>query len=120
MALVRWRSRRSSATLQDARDPCGSATAVAACDQPQIFHVLDAEMLPDAVEDRGCACRQLVARACVRARRRTLPCVRAWSFSRALMSTLAVTLGILGVLEYSSGHSGVTTGYSSSRAPSAL
>ena len=71
---------------QDARDPCGGATALAVCDQPQIFHVLDAEMLLDAVEDRGCAGRQLVARAGGRlpARRRILPCVCAWSFSHAL------------------------------------
>ena len=72
---------------QDARDPCGGATAVAACDQPQIFHMLDAEMLLDAVEDRGCACRQLVARACVRA----CGCLRAAVFCRACARGASLT-----------------------------
>ena len=70
---------------QDTRDPCGGATAVAVCDQPQIFHVLDAEMLLDAVEDRGCGLLTAL-RACVRlpAHCRVLPCVCELSLPRAL------------------------------------
>jgi hypothetical protein len=87
---------------QDARDPCGGATAVAVCDQPQIFHVLDAEMLLDAVEDRGCACRQLVARACVRAAACAPPC----SAVRVRVELLSRIRSVLAVTQ----HSGDTTG----------